>query len=120
MIDKEANKRLIKGLDGKKRKPGWWARRSRRKLVAEILDALAEYKINAAWAHKSFVSAEEKRPKNISIYVEFQAQIPNGFAEKVGMEMDKAFPKKHIDIIDVRTLLPAVREFVFKDVDKIL
>lgn len=120
MIDKEANRRLVKGLNAKKRKAGWWARRSRRKLVEEIVDVLSEYKAKAAWAHRAFVTAEEKRPKNITVYVEFPASSPEGVAEKLGMRMDNAIEKKHIDIIDVRTLLPKVREFVFKDVEQIL
>jgi hypothetical protein len=36
------------------------------------------------------------------------------------MAMDKAFPKKKISIIDVKSLQPAIKEFVFKDVDQIL
>lgn len=120
MIDKQANKQLSKALKCKERKPGWWARRSRKKLINDILEALAEYGIKSAWAHKAFVSAVERRPKNISIYVEFSTKATEGLAEKVGMEMDKAIAKKRIDVINVETLLPAVKEFVFKDVEKIL
>lgn len=120
MIDKQANKQLSKALKCKERKPGWWARRSRKKLINDILEALAEYGIKSAWAHKAFVSAVERRPKNISIYVEFSTKATEGLAEKVGMEMDNAIAKKRIDIINVETLLPAVKEFVFKDVEKIL
>lgn len=120
MIDKQANKQLSKALKCKERKPGWWARRSRKKLINDILEALAEYDVKSAWAHKAFVSAIEKRPKNISIYVEFSTKATEGLAEKVGMEMDKAIAKKRIDVINVETLLPAVKEFVFKDVEKIL
>lgn len=120
MIDKQANKQLSKALKCKERKPGWWARRSRKKLINDILEALAEYDVKSAWAHKAFVSAVERRPKNISIYVEFSTKATEGLAEKVGMEMDKAIAKKRIDVINVETLLPAVKEFVFKDVEKIL
>lgn len=120
MIDKQANKQLSKALKCKERKSGWWARRSRKKLINDILEALAEYDIKSAWAHKAFVSAVERRPKNISIYVEFSTKATEGLAEKVGMEMDKAIAKKRIDVINVETLLPAVKEFVFKDVEKIL
>ena len=120
MIDKQANKQLSKALKCKERKPGWWARRSRKRLINDILEALAEYDIKSAWAHKAFVSAIEKRPKNISIYVEFSTKATEGLAEKVGMEMDKMIAKKRIDVINVETLLPAVKEFVFKDVEKIL
>lgn len=120
MIDKQTNKHLSKALKDKQRKPGWWARRSRKKLIAEILEALEDYEIKSVWAHKAFVSAQEKRPKNITLYIEFSDKAAEGIAEKIGMEMDKAIPKKQIDIINVNTLLPSVREFVFKDVDKIL
>lgn len=120
MTDKQANKQLSQALKCKERKPGWWARRSRKKLISDILEALAEYDIKSAWAHKDFVSAVEKRPKNISIYVEFSSKVTEGLAEKVGMAMDKTIKKKRIDIINIETLLPAVKEFVFKDVEKIL
>ena len=120
MIDKQTNKHLSKALKDKKRKPGWWAKRSRKKLIAEILEELESFNPTAVWAHKDFVSACEKRPKNITLYIEFPDNCEEGIAEKVGMEMDKAIPKKQIDIINVKTLLPSVREFVFKDVEKIL
>ena len=40
MIDKKANKQLAKGLKEKPRKPGWWAKRSRKALIKDILSAL--------------------------------------------------------------------------------
>ena len=109
MIDKQANKQLSKGLKTKERKPGWWARRSRRKLLAEILSALENYDIKSVWAHKDFVSAIERRPKNVTMYVEFSAKAADGYAEK----------KQAINIIDVNSLLPSVKEFVFKDVEQV-
>ena len=120
MIDKKANKQLAKGLKEKPRKPGWWAKRSRKNLIKNILSALEEFEIKEAWAHNAFVSAQEKRPKNITIYVKFKGNKPDGFAHRVDMAMDKVFPKKKISIIDVRTLQAAIKEFVFKDVEKIL
>ena len=120
MIDKKANKQLAKGLKEKTRKPGWWAKRSRKNLIKSILSALGEFDIKDAWAHKAFVSAEEKRPKNITVYVNFEGAKEDGFAHRVDMAMDKAFPKKKISIIDIKTLQPAIMEFVFKDVEKIL
>ncbi len=120
MIDKQVNKQLSKALKSKERKPGWWARRSRKKLIEAILAALAEYDVKSAWVHKAFASAVEKRPKNISVYVEFSDKSAEGLAEKIGMAMDKAIKGKSIDITNVDTLLPVVKEFVFKDVEKIL
>lgn len=120
MLDPKANKQLAKGLKEKDRKPGWWARRSRKNLIKDILLELKNFDIDSAWAHKAFVSAQEKRPKNITIYVDFKGEKPDGFAHKVDMEMDKAFPKKKINIIDIKSLQTAVMEFVFKDVEKIL
>ena len=120
MIDKKANKQLAKGLKEKPRKPGWWAKRSRKVLIKDILSSLEEFEIKDAWAHKAFVSAQEKRPKNITIYVNFEGEKPDGFAHKVDMAMDKAFPKKKINIIYIKTLQSAIMEFVFKDVEKIL
>ena len=61
MIDKKANKQLAKGLREKTRKPGWWAKRSRKNLIKSILSALEDYDIQDAWAHKALVSAEETR-----------------------------------------------------------
>ena len=119
MIDKQANKQLSKGLKTKARKPGWWARRSRRKLLAEILSALENYDIKSVWAHKDFVSAVERRPKNVTMYVEFSAKAADGYAEKIGMELDKTIKKQAINIIDVNSLLPSVKEFVFKDVEQV-
>jgi hypothetical protein len=120
MIDQKANKQLVKGLKEKQRKPGWWAKRSRKNLIKNILSELQAFDIKSAWAHKAFVSTQEKRQKNITIYVDFKGKKPEGFAHKVDMAMDKAFPKKKISIIDVKSLQPAIKEFVFKDVDQIL
>lgn len=120
MIDKKTNKQLVKGLKEKPRKPGWWAKRSRKKLIQNILSELQEFDVESAWAHKAFVSAQEKRPKNITIYVNFKGKKEDGFAHQVDMAMDKAFPKKQISIIDIRSLQKAIMEFVFKDVEKIL
>ena len=110
MIDKQANKQLSKGLKTKERK---------RKLLAEILSALENYDIKSVWAHKDFVSAVERRPKNVTIYVEFSAKAADGYAEKIGMELDKTIKKQAINIIDVNSLLPSVKEFVFKDVEQV-
>jgi HAE1 family hydrophobic/amphiphilic exporter-1 len=57
---------------------------------------------------------------NITVYVNFEGAKEDGFAHRVDMAMDKAFPKKKISIIDIKTLQPAIMEFVFKDVEKIL
>ncbi|HIW88184.1 MAG TPA: hypothetical protein IAC47_07970 [Candidatus Onthomorpha intestinigallinarum] len=120
MIDKKTNNKLSKVLTGKERKASWWSRNRRKKLTNDIVKVLTEFEVRSAWAHKAFVSAQEKRPKNITVYVEFAKATEEGFANKVDMAMDKAFPRKKINVIDVKSLLPSVKEFAFRDVDKIL
>ena len=53
------------------------------------------------------------------MYVEFSAKAADGYAEKIGMELDKTIKKQAINIIDVNSLLPSVKEFVFKDVEQV-
>lgn len=120
MIDKKTNNKLSKVFNEKERKAGWWSRNRRKKLTSDIVKVLMEFDVQSAWAHKAFVSAQEKRPKNITVYVEFAKATEEGFANKVDMAMDKAFPRKKINVIDVKSLLPSVKEFAFRDVDKIL
>lgn len=120
MTNKDANKRLIKGLKEKKRKPSWLTRYNRRKLIGKIVLALKEEKIKRAFAHADFVSAIERRPKSIVIYVEFAPNSNEGIANSIDAKMDAKFTKHKVNIIDVKTLLPAIKESIFKELTQIL
>ncbi|MBR1775179.1 MAG: hypothetical protein IJ759_06590 [Bacteroidales bacterium] len=120
MTNKDANKQLVKGLKEKKRKPSWFARYSRRKLVDKLVAALKEEKVIKAYAHQEFVSAVEKKPQTIVIYAEFPKNSEDGIANSVDGRMDARFAKQKVNIIDVKTLLPAIKESIFKELTQIL
>lgn len=120
MIDKKANKQLAKGLKEKKRKPSWFARHSRKKLVTTLIEALKEEKVVHAWAHQEFVSAIEKKPQTIVIYAEFAKNAEDGIANSADGRMTEKFPKYNVNIIDVKSLLPAIKESIFKEVSQIM
>jgi hypothetical protein len=119
MIDKKANKQLLKGLKDKQSKPSWFRRHSRKKLIEKILLELKGYDIIHAWAHKDFVNAIEKKPSTIVIYVAFSSKAKE-YANSIDGKMDSKFPKYHINIIDEKTLLPTIKTSVFNEVDAIL
>lgn len=120
MIDKQVNKQLVKSLKDKKRKPSWFARHSRKKLIEKIIESLQEFNVVHAWAHEEFVSAIEKKPKTIVVYVEFKPSSNEGLANTLDLEMDKRFTKIKVNIIEVKSLLPAIKESVFNEVDAII
>ncbi|MBR1770382.1 MAG: hypothetical protein IJ748_08005 [Bacteroidales bacterium] len=115
MIDKQANKRLAKGLKTKTRKPSFFARYGRKKLLNKIVEALKEEKVEHLWLHGDFVSAVEKKPKSIVAYVSFVKDAPEGWANTLDGKIDNKVPKYSINIIDVKTLLPAIKESIFKE-----
>ncbi len=119
MTNKEANKQLAKGLKDKKRKPSWFARRSRKKLVEKLVAALKQEGVKKAYAHEEFVSAVEKQVQNIVIYVEFSPNSEEGIANRVDCKMDLAFEKYNVNIIDLKTLLPSIKESIFKELTQI-
>jgi len=92
----------------------------RKKLLQNIITELEPYGMKSAYAHTHFVQGEEKRPKNITIYVEFHANNDNTLANRADSIMDTKFRRKKINIIDVKTLQPAIWDFVFKDLTRIL
>ncbi|MDR1006008.1 MAG: hypothetical protein LBL74_04010 [Bacteroidales bacterium] len=92
----------------------------RKKLLQNIIAELEPCNVKAAYAHTHFVMAEEKRPKNITIYVEIEAKSDNVSVNRADMSMDAKFKRKNITIIDVATLQPAIKDFVFQDLTKIL
>ena len=120
MTGKDAAKQLMRGLKEKKRKPSWFARHSRKKLVDKIVAALKEENVKKAFVHEDFVSAVEKKPQSIVIYAEFAKNSEEGIAHSVDGRMDTRFTKYKINIIDVKTLLPAIKESIFKEVVQIL
>ena len=120
MTTKDANKQLLKGLKEKKRKPSWLARYNRKKLVSKIAAALKEEKVLKAYAHGEFVSAAEKKPQTIVIYAEFPSNSQEGIANSVDGKMDTVFTKYKINIIDIKSLLPAIKESIFKELVQIV
>ena len=91
----------------------------RKKLLQNIREELDNYDVKSAYAHTHFVLAEEKRPKNITIYVEFAPQSDKTIANRVDMSMDSKFKRKKISIIDIATLQPSIKDFVFRDLTKL-
>lgn len=121
IVKDKTSRKLSKGLKDKPKKPSWWLRTKRKKLVLELQSALREFGINKAWVHNHFITAEEKKSKNITIYVEINnLRINKIDAQQIDVLMDKKFKKKKISIIDVATLQPSIKEFVFKDVTPLL
>ncbi|HHT03118.1 MAG TPA: hypothetical protein GX005_02205 [Bacteroidales bacterium] len=121
IVKDKTSRKLSKGLKDKPKKPSWWLRTKRKKLVLELQSALREFGINKAWVHNHFITAEEKKSKNITIYVEINnLRINKIDAQQIDVLMDKKFKKKKISIIDVNTLQPLIKEFVFKDVTPLL
>jgi hypothetical protein len=120
MISKKDNKLLVKALKEKKRKPSWFARRSRKKLVEKIVSCLANEQVDKAWAHQEFVSAVEKKPQSIVIYASFKANAEEGIAPCLDAKMDTYLPKYKINIINVDTLLPSIKTSIFKELTQIL
>ena len=121
IVKDKTSRKLSKGLKDKPKKPSWWLRTKRKKLVLELQSALREFGINKAWVHNHFITAEEKKSKNITIYVENNnLRINKIDAQQIDVLMDKKFKKKKISIIDVNTLQPLIKEFVFKDVTPLL
>lgn len=100
-----------------KKKPSWFMRSMRRKLVSELESELKEYGIEKAWVHNHFIRAEEKRVKNITIYIDINNLIYNNIdINKLEVLMDKKFIRKKINIIDIASLQPSIKDFVFKDI----
>jgi hypothetical protein len=91
----------------------------RKKLLQEIREELEQYDVRSAYAHTHFVLAEEKRPKNITIYVEFATPSDKTLANRADMSMDSKFKRKKINIIDIASLQPAIRDFVFGDLTRL-
>lgn len=120
LVKDKTSKKLSKGLKPKVKQASWWIRSRRKSLIKDIQSALKEYDIEKAWAHNHFITAEEKKSKNITIYVEFFETRDELDVHKIDLEIDKKFKHKKLNIIDVSTLQPAIKEFVFRDVSPIL
>lgn len=121
IVKDKTSRKLSKGLKEKPKKPSWWIRTKRKKLVLELQTALKDFGINKAWVHNHFISAEEKKSKNITIYVEINMLRLNKIdAHHLDVLMEKRFKKKKISIIDIASLQPSIKEFVFKDVTTLL
>lgn len=119
MIDKKTNKQLAKSLKTKTRKPSFLARYNRKKLLAKLIGALRKEQVKHLWLHQDFVSAVEKKPKTIVAYAEFDNKASEGIANSVDGRMDEIFPKYKVNVINVNSLLPAIKESIFKELTKI-
>jgi hypothetical protein len=116
LIKDKTSKKLKKGLNQKPKKPSWWVRSRRKKLVLELQHSLKEFGVKKAWVHNHFINAEEKA-KNITIYVDISNSNSIDIdAQELDLLMDNKFKKRKITVIDVASLQPAIKEFVFKDV----
>ncbi|MCK9163093.1 MAG: hypothetical protein WCR29_02510 [Bacteroidales bacterium] len=121
IVKDKTSRKLAKGLKTKSKKPSWWVRTRRKKLVLELQSSLKEFGVNKAWVHNHFINAEEKKSKNITIYVEINLLTLNKInAQQLDVLMDNNFKKKKISIIDIASLQPSIKEFVFKDVTPLL
>lgn len=121
LVKAKTSKKLAKGLQKKSNKPSWWVRTKRKKLVFELQCSLKELGVNKAWVHNHFISAEEKKVKNITIYVEVNNSKSIKFdAQQLDAIMDKKFKKKKITVIDIASLQPVIKEFVFRDLTALL
>lgn len=121
IVKDKTSRKLSKGLKEKPKKPSWWVRTKRKKLVLELQTALKDFGINKAWVHNHFILAEEKKAKNITIYVEINMLRLNKIdAHQLDVLMDNRFKKNKISIIDIASLQPSIKEFVFKDVTTLL
>lgn len=119
MIDKKTNKQLAKSLKKKARKPSFIARYNRKKLLTKLTEALKEEQVKHLWLHQDFVSAVEKKPKTIVVYAEFDKNALDGIANSVDSRMDEKFPKHKVNVINVNSLLPAIKESIFKELTQV-
>ena len=116
LVKDRTSKKLNKSLNKKAKKPSWWVRSRRKKLVFDLQIALKDLGVKNAWVHNHFINAEEKA-KNITIYVDINNSKSIKYdAQELDVLMDNKFKKRKITIIDVSSLQPAIKEFVFKDV----
>jgi hypothetical protein len=91
----------------------------RKRLLKNILAELQPYGVESAYAHTHFVQGEEKRPKNITIYVLFASNDDKTLANRADNVMDTKFRRKKISIIDIKTLQTPIWDFVSKDLTRI-
>lgn len=116
LVKDKISKKLSKGLKQKVKKPSWWVRSRRKKIVFDLQMALKDFGVKDAWVHNHFINGEEKA-KNITIYIDINNSKSIKYdAQELDTLMDNKFKKRKITIIDVSSLQPAIKEFVFKDV----
>lgn len=115
ILKNPTSRTIKKGLQPKTKKPSWWVRSRRAKLVGQIKETLLSYGVKEAWAHNHFLSGEEKKADNITLYVSMQG-ISSMTIEQLEEKIDSHFKKRKITLLDVASLMPSIKEFVFKDV----
>lgn len=119
-IDKQTNKQLRKALKTNSKKPSWWTRYKRKKLLAKLVEELKKENIEAVWVHNDLVTGVDKKPVSIVAYCLFAKQSKEGLANEIDGKMDAKIPKYKVNIIDVNTLLPSIKASIFKEVTQIL
>mgnify|MGYP001046505984 CR=1 FL=1 len=118
LVKDKTSKKLSKGLKPKEVKPSWWIRSRRKALILDLVSCIKKYEVKRAWAHNHFVNSQEKKAKNITIYIEKKNK--NLDVHRMDAEIDKAFKRRKISVIDIDSLQPSIREFVSKDISPIL
>lgn len=101
------------------KKASWWVRSRRKLFIKDVLEVLRLYGMEAVWVHSHFINGETKRPKQATFYVSFAAAIHEELF-CIEAEMDKHFRRRKVNLIDIATLQQNIKEFVFKDLERVL
>lgn len=110
----KTNRKLTKSLKPKDSNPSWWIRSRRKCLIRDLISALQASEVKKAWAHNHFISAQERKSKIITIYVELRDKSID--VHNIDRDIDSLFKRRKVNIIDINSLQPSIKEFVFKDV----
>ena len=100
-------------------KASWWIRSRRKIFVKEVLEILQPCNIEAVWVHSHFIKGETKRPRQATFYISFETSQHEELF-RIEAEMDKHFKRKKVNLIDIASLQPSIKEFVFKDLERVL
>lgn len=110
---------MTTGLNKKTPKASWWIRSRRKIFVKEVLEIIKPYNAESVWVHSHFIRGETKRPKQATFYISFATpQHEELFC--IEAELDKHFKRRKVNLIDVSSLQQSIKEFVFKDLEKVL
>lgn len=116
-MNNKVSRRIEKGLEYKEYQPSWWIRYRRKSLLEKLRKQLKECGVQRVWAHNHFLKAEEKKARNITLYIE--TRISEHEIHKLESELDRIFKRRRINLININTLQPAIRDYVFKDLSSL-